>query len=196
MTNAGTPTVAGTRAWQGLSIPEPGRFVLDKAHTRIGFVARHLMVTKVRGQFRDFSGTIVVAPDPLQSTAGLNIKTTSIETGSDDRDKHLKTNDFLEIEKYPEITFENARVSAHKGNELTVVGDLTIRGVTRSVELNVEFEGVAASPWGKQVVGFSIKTEIDREDFGMTWNVALETGGVLVSRKVQIEIEGEAVRAD
>jgi polyisoprenoid-binding protein YceI len=183
-----------TRTFQSLTIPAPGTFDLDPAHTRIGFSARHMMVSKVRGRFADFTGSITIAAEPLESTAGAVIKTASIDTGSADRDQHLISPDFLDVEKFPEITFTTAKVTARHGSEFTVLGDLTIKGVTRPVELKLELEGVGNSPWGKQVLGYTMPTEIDREDFGITWNVALETGGVLVGKTVKLEIEGEAVR--
>jgi polyisoprenoid-binding protein YceI len=195
MTEATTQT-PGTRPFQDLTIPEQGTFDLDQAHTRIGFSARHMMVSKVRGHFGEFTGSITVADEPLNSTAAAVIKTASIDTGSADRDKHLTSPDFLDMEKFPEITFRTIRVTARNGSELTVLGDLTIKDVTKEVELTLELEGVGLSPWGKQVMGFSMTTEINREDFGITWNVGLETGGVLVGKTVKLEIEGEAVRRD
>ena len=183
-----------TRTFHSLTIPAPGTFDLDPAHTRIGFSARHMMVSKVRGRFADFTGSITVAGEPLESTAEAVIKTASIDTGSADRDQHLISPDFLDVEKFPEITFTTTKVIARHGAEFTVLGNLTIKDVTRPVELKLELEGVGNSPWGKQVLGYSMTTEIDREDFGITWNVALETGGVLVGKTVKIEIEGEAVR--
>jgi polyisoprenoid-binding protein YceI len=185
-----------TRTFNSLTIPAPGTFDLDTAHTRIGFSARHMMVSKVRGRFADFTGSITIAGEPLASSAEAVMKTASIDTGSADRDQHLTSPDFLDVEKYPEISFATTRVTARHGNEFTVLGNLTIKDVTRPVELKLELEGVGNSPWGKQVLGFSMSTEIDREDFGITWNVALETGGVLVGKTVKIEIEGEAVRRD
>jgi polyisoprenoid-binding protein YceI len=195
MTETVTQT-PGTRPFQGWAIPTPGTFDLDQAHTRIGFSARHMMVSKVRGQFRDFTGSITIAGEPLDSAAEAVIKTASIDTGSADRDKHLTSPDFLDVEKFPEITFRTVRVIARHGSELTVLGDLTIKDVTREIELKLDLEGVGTSPWGTQVLGFTMTAEIDREDFGMTWNVALETGGVLVGKTVKLEIEGEAVRRD
>jgi polyisoprenoid-binding protein YceI len=193
MTETATQT-AGTRSYQGLTIPAPGTFDLDPAHTRIGFSARHMMVSKVRGQFADFTGSITIAEEPLDSTAEAVIKTASIDTRSADRDKHLTSGDFLDVEKYPQMTFRSVRVTARDGAGFTVLGDLTIKDVTRPVELILELEGVGTSPWGQQVLGFSLTGEIDREDFGMTWNVGLEAGGVLVGKAVKLEIEGEAVR--
>jgi polyisoprenoid-binding protein YceI len=192
-TTAQTP---GTRPFQDLTVPEAGTFDLDQAHSRIGFSARHMMVSKVRGHFGDFTGSITIADEPLGSTAEATIKTASIDTGSADRDKHLTSPDFLDVEKFPEITFRTIRVTARNGSDLTVLGDLTIKDVTKEIELDLELEGVGMSPWGKQVLGFSMTAEINREDFGITWNVGLETGGVLVGKTVKLEIEGEAVRRD
>jgi polyisoprenoid-binding protein YceI len=185
-----------TRDHNGLQIPTAGTFALDPAHTRVGFVARHLMVSKVRGHFTDVTGEIVIAEDPAQSSAHATMQAASITTGVEQRDGHLRSGDFLEIEKYPTLEFRSTGLTANGGNEFTLRGHLTIKGVTHPVDLAVEFEGVTRSPWGKDVLGFSAKTEIDREQWGMTWNQALETGGVMVSKKITIEIEGEAVRQD
>ena len=185
---------AERRVVDGVQLPEPGTYVLDPFHTRIGFVARHLMVTKVRGNFGQFDGSITIAEDPKLSTAQATMKAISIETGAPDRDNHLRSGDFLEAEKYPELTFANARVVSQKGADFKVAGDLTIKGVTKPVELDVELDGVVTDPFGNEKLAVSARTEINREDFGMTWNAALETGGVLVSQKVTIEIEAQAVR--
>lgn len=188
------PAVTAPRVVDGVTYPAPGTYLLDSAHTRVGFVARHLMVTKVRGSFAELEGSITVGQDPLDSTAEATLRTVSIDTGSPDRDTHLRSGDFLEVEKFPEIRFGNARVRSAKGTQLTVVGDLTIKGTTREVVLDVELDGVATDPWGNEKLGVTASTEIDREEFGMTWNVALETGGVLVSKKIRIEIEAQAAR--
>jgi len=188
------PTLA-TRAFEGVTIPEAGTFELDPAHTTTGFVARHLMVSKVRGSFGKVTGALTIAGDPLASSVDVTIDAASIDTGVADRDTHLRSPDFLDVERWPTLTFRSTRVEHAGDSEFVVVGDLTIREVTREVRLAVEFEGVARNPWGKEVVGFTATTEIDREEFGITWNVALETGGVLVGKKVKIEIAAEAVRA-
>jgi polyisoprenoid-binding protein YceI len=189
-----TTTTLATRTFDGVAIPEAGTFTLDATHTTVGFVARHLMVSKVRGSFGEVSGSIVIGEDPLASSVQVSLKADSITTGQADRDTHLRSADFLDVETYPELTFKSTRVVATGGNEFTLLGDLTVRGVTREVELAVEFEGVAKSPWGQEVIGFTAATEIDREAFGITWNAALETGGVLVGKKIKIEIEAEAIR--
>lgn len=184
-----------TRTYGGLVIPEPGKFVLDPAHTRVGFVARHMMVSKVRGSFGEVTGEITVAEDPTDSTVTVTIGVASITTGVADRDAHLRSADFLELDEYPSLTFRSTGLEAAEGG-FTLRGELTIKGVTRQVALDVEYEGVAASPWGQEVIGFTARTEIDREDFGITWNQALETGGVLVGKRITIEIEAEAIRQD
>jgi polyisoprenoid-binding protein YceI len=189
-----TTTELSTRTWEGLTIPAAGTYVLDQAHKRVGFVARHMMVSKVRGQFVDATATVTVAENPLESSVTATIQAPSIETGQADRDAHLRSGDFLDVETYPTLEFQSTGVKSHSGNEFVLTGDLTIRGITRPVVLAVEFEGAGRSPFGQDIFGFTATTEIDREDFGLTWNVALETGGVLVGKKVKIEIEGEAIR--
>ncbi|MET8083607.1 YceI family protein [Micromonospora sp. NPDC005237] len=185
---------AVTRDWDGLTIPTAGTYVLDAAHKRVGFVARHMMVSKVRGEFKEATATITVAEDPLQSSVVATIQAASIDTTQGDRDAHLRSPEFLDVEKYPTLEFRSTGVKSRRGNEFVLTGELTIKDVTRPVELEVEFEGVGRSPFGQDIFGFSASTEIDREEFGLTWNVTLETGGVLVGKKIKIEIEGEAVR--
>jgi polyisoprenoid-binding protein YceI len=189
-----TDSVASTREFDGLVIPAAGTYLLDAAHKRVGFVVRHLMVSKVRGEFAEATATITVAENPLESSVSATIQTVSVSTGQADRDNHLRTGDFFEAEKYPTIEFVSTGVKSHDGNEFVLAGDLTIKGVTREVELEVEFEGVGRSPYGFDVFGFSASTEIDREDWGLTYNMALESGGVMIGKKVKIEIEGEAIR--
>lgn len=188
-----TTTTPATRTWNELTIPVAGTFSLDPAHTRVGFVARHLMVSKVRGSFTDVAGEITVADQPTDSSVRVTIGAGSITTGVPDRDTHLRSGDFLEVEKYPNLTFRGTGLVGGDSG-FTLRGELTIKDVTRELDLEVEFEGVALSPWGQEVIGFSARTEIDREEFGITWNQALETGGVMVGRKVVIEIEAEAIR--
>ncbi|MFF5214072.1 YceI family protein [Micromonospora sp. NPDC000442] len=183
-----------TRDWNGLTIPAAGTYLLDVAHKRVGFVARHMMVSKVRGEFADASATITIAEEPLESTVSATIQAASINTAQADRDAHLRSPEFLDVEKFATLEYRSTGVKSHEGNEFVLTGELTIKDVTRPVELKVEFEGVGRSPFGQDIFGFSASTEIDREDFGLTWNVALESGGVLVGKKVKIEIEGEAIR--
>jgi polyisoprenoid-binding protein YceI len=183
-----------TREFQGVTIPAAGTFAFDPSHTRVGFVARHLMVAKVRGSFKEATGEIVIGEDPLASSVTVTIAAASIDTGVEQRDGHLRSGDFLEAETFPTLEFRSTGLVAKGGHEFTLNGELTIKKTTLPIALDVEFEGVTVSPWGKEVVGFSATAEIDREDFGMTWNQALEAGGVVVGRKVKIEIEVEAVR--
>jgi polyisoprenoid-binding protein YceI len=188
-----TDSTASTRPFEGLQIPAAGTYQLDAAHKRVGFVVRHLMVSKVRGNFAEADATIVIAEDPLQSSVTASITTASVQTGNVDRDNHLRTGDFFEAEKYPTITFRSTGIKSHAGAEFVLDGELTIKDVTKPVELVVEFEGATTSPYGQSVFGFSATTEIDREDWGLTYNMALESGGVMIGKKVKIEIEGEAI---
>ena len=171
-----------------------GTWAIDPVHSTVGFSVRHLMVSKVRGNFAEADATITIAEDPLQSAVEATITTASVETGTVDRDNHLRTGDFFEAEKYPHMTFRSTGIKSHAGAEFVLDGELTIKDVTKPVELVVEFEGATTSPYGQAVFGFSASTEIDREDWGLSWNVALESGGVMVGKKVKIEIEGEAIR--
>jgi polyisoprenoid-binding protein YceI len=190
-----TDVVTNTRQYNGLEIPSAGTYALDPNHLRVGFVARHLMVSKVRGSFDEATGEIVIAEDPLKSSVSTTIHTKSIKTGQSQRDDHLRSGDFLEADTFPTMEFRSTSgLTAVEGNHFVLHGELTVKGTTLPVDLHVEFEGTGRSPYGQDVFGFSAKAEIDREAFGMTWNVALETGGVMVGKKVQIEIEGEAIR--
>jgi polyisoprenoid-binding protein YceI len=183
-----------TRDFNGVKIPTAGTFVIDAKHTTVGFVARHMVVSKVRGSFKEFSGTVVIGENPLDSKVDVAIKADSIDTGQPDRDTHLRGDDFLNAEKFPELTFRSTGVVEPSGNEFRLVGELTIRDVTKVVTLDVEFDGIEVNPWGQEVVAFTATTEIDREEFGATWNQVLESGGVLVGKKVKIEIVAELNR--
>jgi len=192
MSNTTTPI--STREFNRMTLPTAGTFVLDKSHTQIGFVARHLMVSKVRGRFTDYEGAIVVADDPAQSSVEVTIQAASINTNDENRDNHVRTNDFLNVAEFPTITFRSSKVELKSSADWKVYGDLTVRGVTRPIILEVSFEGVIQDPWGNQRLGFTASGEIDRNDFGVSFNAALETGGFVVSPKVKLEIEAEAVR--
>jgi polyisoprenoid-binding protein YceI len=188
-------TEAATRTVNGLQAPGPGTWRFDPGHTTLMAEARHLMVTKVRGRFTDFTGTIHVAEVPEESFVEVEIKAASIDTGNADRDAHLRSPDFLDVQKHHTLTFRSTGVELGDGPEFRVPGELSIRGVTRPVVLEAEYLGATGDPWGNTRVGFSATTEIDREDFGMTWNVALEAGGMLVSKKIKIDLEVQAVAA-
>jgi len=173
-------------------MPAVGTWELDPAHTTVEFVARH-MLTKTRGRFSTFSGAIQVAEKPEDSSVQVEIDSASVDTGTGDRDNHLRSPDFLDVEKFPKLAFKSTALRKTSPSTFELDGDLTIKDVTRTVTLDVEFLGVHDSPWGTKTASFSAKGEISREDFGITWNVAIETGGLLVGKKVQIELEVEAV---
>ncbi|MGN6688073.1 MAG: YceI family protein [Actinomycetales bacterium] len=187
-------TAIATREVNGAEVPTPGIFDIDKSHTTVGFVARHLMVTKVRGRFTDFTGSITIAEDALASSAEFTAQVASIDSGDASRDAHLKSADFFDVENYPTISFRSTSVREVSKGNFILVGDLTIKDVTKPVELTVEVDGVGGDPWGGERVGFTASTEVDREEWGLTWNVALESGGVLVSKKVKLELDVQAVR--
>lgn len=191
-----TATSPATRSFEGVDVPAVGTYAIDPSHTDVGFVARHLMVTKVRGRFSDFEGTVTIAPDPLASSVEVAIQTASIDSRDGGRDEHLRSADFLDVEQYPELRFHSTGVRHVSGSRFAVDGTLTVRDVSRPVTLDMELDGVVGDPWGGQRMAFSASTELDREEFGLTWNVALESGGVLVGKKVKIEIEGQAIRQD
>ena len=172
-----------------------GTYAIDPTHSRIGFVARHAMVTKVRGSFNEFEGTgHFDADDPSRSHLRLSIKAASIDTRNADRDAHLRANDFFDTERYPELTFVSTAVDQVDHDHYRVTGDLTIKGVTKPVTLELELTGAAVDPWGNQRIGLEGGTVINRKDWGVSWNAALEAGGLLVSEKVALEFEVSAVR--
>jgi polyisoprenoid-binding protein YceI len=173
-----------------------GTWTIDPTHSVIGFSVRHAMVAKVRGRFGAFSGTLTVdGANPAASTAELTIESASIDTQTADRDAHLKSPDFLDVEQFPTLTFVSTGIKATDDDEFIVTGDLTIHGVTKSVAIEVEYNGVGGDPWGNTRIGFEGKTTISRKDFGLTWNVALEAGGILVGDDIKIELDIEAVKA-
>jgi len=173
-----------------------GTYTIDASHSRFGFVARHAMVTKVRGSFNDFEGTATIdGANPANSSVRVAIKVDSIDTRNAQRDDHLRTNDFLDAATYPEITFVSTSIRHDGGDDFEVTGDLTIRGVTKSISLPLEFQGSATDPFGNARVGFEGSVVINRKDWGVNWNAALEAGGVLVSEKVTLEFEISAVKS-
>ena len=181
------------RDYEGLSIPPAGTYELDVTHTVVGFVTRH-MLSKVRGQFTEFTGTIEVGEVPENSRVDVEVKTGSITTHTEKRDQHLMSGDFLEIEKHPLLTFKSTAARFAGGTSFELDGDLTIKGITKPVTLSGEFLGWGPNMQADPMLAASAKTSIDREDWGMTWNVVAETGGFLVGKKVDIEIEVEAHR--
>ena len=214
------------RTWNGLTIPAPGIYLLDEPHRRIGFQATHLMVSPVRGEFTRVAATIMVAEDPMRSAVNAVIEAASITTGHEERDAHLRSADFLDVERYPTLTYQSTGMRRYEDNPIfqwarlrtlgrngpvgqpdtvtrqslrvarrfVLTGELTVKGVTRPVDLDVTYSGTRRDPEGRYVFGFRATAEIDRTDYGLVWNVPLEAGGVLVGRKVTIELVGEAVR--
>jgi polyisoprenoid-binding protein YceI len=212
------------REWNGLIIPEPGVYRLDDAHKRLGFVAQHMMVSPIRGEFAHGSATILVAEDPCQSSITATIRADSVNTHNPERDAHLASPDFLDVATYPTLEYRSSGIEWKENNEdifqwarlrdnplnrrpsttdlpavarstgrFVVHGYLTVKGVTRPVDLRVEYGGARRDPYDRDIFGFSATAEVEREDFGLVWNVLLESGGVLVGKKVRIEIAGEAI---
>jgi polyisoprenoid-binding protein YceI len=168
---------------------------IDPAHTNVGFGVRHLMISTVRGRFADVRGTVVSdGADPAKGKVDITIGVQSIDTREAQRDAHLRSADFFDAEHFPEITFRSTRIAAVAGDTFTLVGDLTMRGVTREVALDVTSEGRGPDPWGGERAGFTATGKVRRSDFGLTWNVALETGGVVVGDEVKITIDAELVK--
>ncbi|WP_199553256.1 YceI family protein [Streptomyces sp. N35] len=172
-----------------------GDYTIDPAHTSLGFTARHAMVTNVKGSFLDFEGTLHLdGNDPSQSTASIDVKMESIETGQGDRDGHLKSADFFDVEKYPAMTFRSTSAEALGGEDYRITGDLTIKDVTKPITIDLEFNGAAKDPFDNERVGFEGKADLLRSEWGLTWNAALETGGVLVSDKIKLTFDISAIR--
>lgn len=214
------------REWNGLMIPDPGVYTLDEAHKRIGFVAQHMMVSPIRGEFARGTASILVTDDPLKSQVSASIESASVNTHHPERDTHLSSPDFLDVERYPTLEFRSTGITweadsdpifqwarlrnnplARRGAQadlpsaatraagrFLIAGHLRIKDVTRPINLHMEFGGARRDPYGRDIFGFSAHADIDREDYGLVWNVLLETGGVLVGKKVRIEIAGEAIR--
>ncbi len=173
------------------------QWIIDDSHSLIQFTVRHMMISKVRGRFDRFNGTIAAdEQNPANSSVNVQIEAASINTRDAKRDGHLTSPDFLDVANYPYITFVSKRIETLDAARGRLIGDLTIRGVTREVTLDVEYNGQARSPWGTVSAGFHASTTINRKDWGLTWNVALETGGLLVGEEVEIDIEVELIRQE
>jgi polyisoprenoid-binding protein YceI len=175
-------------------LPAAGTYAFDASHSHVGFKVRHLMVSKVRGRFADFEGTVTIADNPLESSVEVVVQLASIDTKDAGRDEHLRGADFFNVETNPTMTYSSTGVRESGKGAFVVDGNLTLNGITKPVSLALELEGVTTDPWGNLRAGFNATTSIDREDFGLTWNQALETGGVMVAKKVDIEIEAEIVK--
>ena len=181
-----------------IALPETdqlvGSYTIDPSHSRLGFVARHAMITKVRGGFNDFEGTFEVAEDVTESSAEITIEASSVDTRNAERDEHLRSNDFFAMDEHPQIRFVSTQVEQVDGTHHRVTGDLTLRGVTNPVTIDLEFTGAATDPWGNTRVGFEGSTRVNRKDWGLNWNTPLDSGGVLVSDKVTLEFEISATK--
>ncbi|MHB9758624.1 YceI family protein [Streptomyces sp. BYX5S] len=191
-----TPAAAATAAPVSPDLAAlTGEYTVDPAHTTLGFVARHAMVTNVKGSFTDFTGSLHLdGSDPSKSTASFDVQMTSIETGNADRDGHLKSADFFKTDEFPTMTFRSTSAESLGGDDYRITGDLTILGTTKPLSIDLEFNGAAKDPFGNERVGFEGKTEILRSEWGLTWNAALETGGVLVSDKIKLNFDISAIK--
>ncbi|MET9828322.1 YceI family protein [Streptomyces sp. NPDC006385] len=175
--------------------PLTGDYTIDTAHSTIGFTVRHAMVTNVKGKFLDFSGSLHLdGSDPSASSASIDVKMDSIDTGSADRDGHLKSADFFKTDEFPTMTFRSTEAQALGGDDYRITGDLTILGTTKPITIDLEFNGAAKDPFGNERVGFEGKAQLLRSDWGLTWNAALETGGVLVSDKIKLSFDISAIK--
>ena len=181
-----------TRTAAGTTVPEAGTYQIDPSHSSVSFEVRHLGLSKVRGGFDSFSGTVTIAEDPTASSVEVDLDAATFTTGSEDRDNHVKSGDFLDVETYPKLTYRSTAVR-QAGDGWQVDGELTVKDVSRPVTLDVEFEGAGQDPWGNGRIAFAASAEIDRSEWGINWNQTLETGGVLVGKKVKIVIDVQAV---
>ncbi|QGF25021.1 polyisoprenoid-binding protein [Raineyella fluvialis] len=190
-----TPAPVAAVSTSGPLFQLDGTYNLDPSHTQIGFVARHAMVTKVRGRFAEFSGSASTKAGLVDPKIEVTVQVPSISTNDEGRDGHLKSADFFDVEQFPTITFSSTDVTAVADDTLRVAGELTIKDVTKPVTIDFEYAGAALDPFGNQRVGLEGSTVVDRKEFGLTWNAALETGGVLVSDKITLEFEISAIKA-
>lgn len=189
-----TETQPLVRVHDGREIPAPGTYAIDPSHSSVEFVGRHLGLARVRGRFTRFAGDIEIAESPQDSSVEVDIDVASVESADAKRDEHLRSADFFDADQHPSMVFKTKSVTPVADGTWNVAGDLTIRGVTRPVVLHTEFEGGENTPFGDQRIGFSASTEVNREDWDLGWNVVLESGGLLVGKKIKIEINVEAVR--
>jgi polyisoprenoid-binding protein YceI len=184
-----------TRTVDGEILPTPGLFALDPVHTHVGFSVRHMMIAKVRGRFSAFNGTVTIGEEPSDAQIEVEVDLSSVDTQHPERDAHLRSPDFFDVERFPTMTFRSTRVTTNiDGDCFRLDGDLTLHGVTRPLALDVMFDGVGVDAYGGQRMGFSASGQVDREAFGLTWNQTLETGGVLVGKLIRVDIEAELVR--
>jgi len=189
-----TETQALVRTLDGREIPAPGTYVIDPSHSSVEFVARHLGLSKVRGRFNTFAGEIQIADTPEESSVEVDVDVASVESADARRDEHLRSTDFFHVEQHPSMVFKSTSVTPVDDTTWDVGGELTIRGVTRPVILHAEFDGAENTPFGDQRIGFSASTEVNREDWDLGWNAVLESGGLLVGKKIKIDLNVEAIR--
>jgi polyisoprenoid-binding protein YceI len=187
--------MATTQIQPTVVVPEPGIYTIDPSHSAVAFTARHLMVSKVRGRFAVTGGHVVIDEQPEQSSVHAEIDAASVDSGDDNRDEHLRSADFFDTENHPTVNFHSTKVDDHKDGTFTLYGDLTLRGVTKPVTLEGEYLGAQASPWNDIRVGFSARTELNRKDWGIDFNAVLETGGLVVSDKITLDIDIEAIKS-
>lgn len=185
--------MSATRTHAGVELPTTGTWAIDPGHADVAFIGRHFMLTKVRGRFTGVSGAVTVADDPSASSVEVTIDMASVSSGDQARDDHLRSGDFFDVAAHPTATYRSTAID-WSGSAGTVTGDLTIKGVTRLVTLSVEYVGHALDPWANERAVFSAHATINREDWGLTWNMALDTGGILVSKEIRLEIEAETIR--
>jgi polyisoprenoid-binding protein YceI len=190
-----TETQPLVRSHKGQEIPAPGTYTIDTSHSSVEFVGRHLGLSKVRGRFTKFAGDIQIAEVPEQSSVEVDIDVASVESADARRDDHLRSPDFFHVEEHPSMVFKSTSVTPVDDGTWDVAGDLTIRGVTKPVVLHVEFEGGENTPFGDQRIGFTAAAEVNREDWDLGWNVVLESGGLLVGKKIKLDLNVEAIRA-
>jgi len=188
-----TTTAPATRTIDGVELPAAGAWAIDVSHSSINFKVRHLGLAKTRGRFTAFEGTVQVGERPEDSTVAVSIDLDSVDTHDETRDGHLRSADFFDVANHPAMTFRSTGVRG-KGSDWALDGELTIAGVTKPVSLEVEYDGVTTDPWGGTRAGFTAKTEINREDWGLSYNAVLETGGFLVGKTVTIELDVELIR--
>lgn len=191
-----TRTLSIVRAHADREVPAAGEYRIDPAHASAEFTARHIMISKVRGRFAGVTGVISVGDDPERSSVEATVPVDSLDTGNAQRDQHLRSADFFDVASHPDMMFRSTAVSAVGGGLWDVRGDLTIRDVTREIILPVRFEGANVTPDGEERIAFSATLELDRDDWGLTWNQSLETGGVLIGPRVRVDLDVEALRAD
>ncbi|MPZ86554.1 MAG: polyisoprenoid-binding protein [Nitriliruptorales bacterium] len=182
------------RTVNGVEVPVSGAWQVDPSHTTVEFIVRHLMFAKVRGRFGQFTGSVTIADDPARSSAEATIQAASIDTGEEQRDGHLRSPDFFDAERFPTLTFRTTGIEHAGGSAWRVTGDFTIRGVTRPIVLDTTLQGLAIDPWGNSRAFLSAAAEINREEFGLTWNQPLQNGGVVVGKQVKLEIEAQIVK--